>query len=267
MKVKANKALSQHFLFSADICDKIVASGPDIKGRVVVEIGPGHGSLTAAILKRQPQHLFLIEKDHQLASKLAAIYHHHEHVSVIDGDAQKIQIAKLSQQKVFIISNLPYNVGTELLCDWLCNSIGNIAHMTLMLQKEVVERICASKHASNYGRLSILCQFLAKCNKTFDVDAQFFTPPPKVTSSILQVSPFDLNLDEQLFKLFRSIITMAFSSRRKMLRKALIKFLDQQDFKALNIDSSIRPQDLSVQDFWHIAELCHAKILALKDVG
>jgi 16S rRNA (adenine1518-N6/adenine1519-N6)-dimethyltransferase len=100
--------------------------------------------------------------------------------------------------------------------------------MTLMLQKEVVDRICASQHASNYGRLSILCQFLAKCSQSFDVDAQFFTPSPKVTSSIVQVEPLDFDLDQQLFKSLRNVITVAFSSRRKMLRKALVNFLDQQ---------------------------------------
>ena len=264
MKIKANKALGQHFLFSREICDSIVSSAPRIQGAVVIEIGPGHGSLTSAILQQQPKHLFMIEKDKLLAVKLKAMYQDRDDVSVICADALKINIAQLSSQKVIIISNLPYNIGTELLCDWLCHASDRISHMTLMLQKELVERVCALKTSPNYGRLSVLCQLLAKCSKSFDVDAKLFTPPPKVTSSILQIEPLDLHLDQELFKLFQQILRIAFSARRKMLRKALGDFFNEDDFYSLNIPATLRPQDLSSADFWRIAAFYKAKVAALK---
>jgi 16S rRNA (adenine1518-N6/adenine1519-N6)-dimethyltransferase len=253
MKVQAKKSLGQHFLFDQNICAAIVSSCIPIAGEVVVEVGPGHGSLTKAILQKEPKQLFLIEKDHLLAEKLKEQYSHSKQVTVIEGDAMKVNMRTLTDEQFIIISNLPYNVGTQLLCDWLCYSRDAIKHMTLMLQKEVIDRICALTRTKDYGRLSILCQLLADCQKSFDVGPQYFTPPPKVTSSIVQISPIQREFAKEEFKIFQNVLRSAFSSRRKMLKSALKDFLKEDDFLKLNIAPSLRPEELSVEEFWSIA--------------
>jgi 16S rRNA (adenine1518-N6/adenine1519-N6)-dimethyltransferase len=173
----------------------------------------------------------------------------------------KVNLRALVEGKFIVISNLPYNVGTQLLCDWLVNLRDAIVHMTLMLQKEVIERICATPKTKDYGRLSILCQQLARCHKSFDVGPEYFTPPPKVTSSIVQISPFQVELPKEEFKTFENVLRTAFSSRRKMLKSALKGFLSEQDFADLKINQALRPEDLTVDEFWRIAKFCSTKRL------
>jgi 16S rRNA (adenine1518-N6/adenine1519-N6)-dimethyltransferase len=254
MKIKAKKSLGQHFLFDKNICDAIVSSSIAITDRVVLEVGPGYGTLTKAILDKNPKHLFLIEKDTNLVQHLNQLYSNASNVTIIEQDALKVNLNNLSDEKMVVIANLPYNVGTELLCDWLCHSRHKLEHLTLMLQKEVVERICSQPKTKNYGRLSILCQFLALCNKSFDVGAEVFTPPPKVTSSILQITPLQKEFNEEEFRMFQNILRAAFSSRRKMIKTALKTFLSEEDFANLKITTSKRPEDLDVQTFWDIAQ-------------
>jgi 16S rRNA (adenine1518-N6/adenine1519-N6)-dimethyltransferase len=259
MQVKAKKSLGQHFLFDQNICSAIVASSVPITDKIVVEVGPGYGTLTRAILEKNPRHLFLIEKDTQLVERLRELYRDASNVTIIESDALKVNLRGLTDQQIVVISNLPYNVGTELLCDWLCHVRAQIEHLTLMLQKEVVDRICATSRAKDYGRLSILCQFLATCNKSFDVGPEHFTPPPKVTSAILQVAPLNVEFDLKTFKIFQNVLRAAFSSRRKMIKSALKSFLSAEDFVTLNLLNTVRPEELIVDDFWRIADLVQKK--------
>jgi 16S rRNA (adenine1518-N6/adenine1519-N6)-dimethyltransferase len=254
MKIKAKKSLGQHFLFDKNICSAIVSSSIPINNKMIVEVGPGYGTLTEAILKQNPKHLFLIEKDSKLAEHLGQKYAGINNVTVIEQDALKVNLNNLCDDKIIIIANLPYNVGTELLCNWLCYLRPKIEHLTLMLQKEVVERICAEPRTKNYGRLSILCQFLAKVTKDFDVEAAAFTPPPKVESSIVQISPLELELNKDEFKLFQQVIRTAFSAKRKMIKTALKSFLSSTDFISLKIDDNKRPEELDVNNFWQITK-------------
>lgn len=259
MKISAKKSLGQHFLFDKDICNAIVLSAGSIKGKVVVEIGPGHGDLTDAILTQIPERLVLIEKDNTLAAKLKDKYQSYPNVEVIHNDALKVDLTALGA-KICIIANLPYNIGTKLVCNWLCYCADIIEHMTLMLQKEVVDRICAPKNTKDYGRLSILCQLLADCGKSFDVDPKFFTPPPKVTSSIVQIRPLKRQIEPIMLKLFEKIACVAFSARRKMLRKGLKAFLSEDDFNIIKILPTDRPENLAPDEFLRIANFYYPKL-------
>lgn len=250
--MKAKKSLGQHFLQDEHICDDIVASSCSIIGKTIIEVGPGYGALTDSILKKNPAKLILIEKDKMLAAYLLTKYRDADNVTLLQEDAFRVNIPDLVKEKCVIISNLPYNIASKLICNWLIPGVKeHIEHLTLMMQKEVVERICAESNNKNYGRLSIFCQIAANVEKSFNVPKEAFKPIPKVTSSIFQAKPNNLEVAPEVFKKFEQVLRMCFSKRRKMLKSILD--LSEEDFKHLSISPSQRPETLSPQDFLNIA--------------
>jgi 16S rRNA (adenine1518-N6/adenine1519-N6)-dimethyltransferase len=139
-----------------------------------------------------------------------------------------------------------------MLCDWLFYAQESVTSMTLMLQREVIERICAEPGGKDYGRLSILCQLLSKCYKSFDVGPESFTPAPKVVSSIVQIIPNNL-MPKDEFKILQTVLQAAFCARRKMLKSSLQKLLSPQEFTILGIDATARAQNLTPQDYARVA--------------
>ena len=254
MQFKAKKSLGQHFLFHKDLCSQIVASSAPIAGKVVVEVGPGYGTLSQAILAKNPSAFFMIEKDAKLAALLKDKYCSFPNATVIHADALRVDLMSLTHENIVIISNLPYNIGTQLVCNWLGSLSGRIEHMTLMLQKEVVSRICGTPGSANYGRLSLFCQLLADCVKDFDVPAHYFTPPPQVMSAILQITPKNQSVDTQVLANFEKIIKAAFIARRKIIKSSLRDFFTAPELERLGIDPTIRPQDLWAEQFWLLAQ-------------
>jgi 16S rRNA (adenine1518-N6/adenine1519-N6)-dimethyltransferase len=250
--IKAKKSLGQHFLCDRNICSSIINSSIAIHQKVVVEIGPGYGALTSEILAKNPKHLFLIEKDRDLAARLRLLHANNTQVTLIQGDALCVSLSSLSDEKVVIISNLPFNIGTKLLKNWLCNEREQIYHLTLMMQKEVADRVCAPVGDKDYGRLSILCQFLAKTEKSFDVPKEAFLPQPKVISSILQITPFTKTVNLEEFNLLQEILRAAFSLKRKAIKTSLKAFLSSQDFLTIGIACSEIPRKLTIEDFLKI---------------
>jgi len=251
--MKAKKSLGQHLLQDEHICDGIVASSCNITGKTVIEVGPGYGALTNSILKKNPKRLILIEKDKMLSAFLLTKYRDAQNVTLLQEDALRIKIPDLVKEKCVIISNLPYNIASKLICNWLMPGIKEyIEHLTLMMQKEVVERICAEHNNKDYGRLSIFCQIAADVENSFDVPKEAFKPMPKVTSSILQAKPNDLVIESEVFKKFEQVLRMCFSKRRKMLKGILD--LSEEDFKNLSISPSQRPETLSPKDFLNISK-------------
>lgn len=251
--VKLNKALGQNFLFDLNLTDKIVRQSIPTAS-TIIEIGPGPGSLTRSILKNKSGIVYAIDKDIQsenMLSELKMIYK--DRLKIITDDALNFPIWKLGKAPRQVIANLPYNVGTKMLITWLKN-IQNFDLLTLMFQKEVAERIVAKPGSKNYGRLSILTNWLTQSSKLFDIPCEAFIPKPKVNSSVIQLKPLAKPVYNVSFDSLEKITHMAFSQKRKMLKTSLKKIDGENILKNLNISPKLRPENLSVIDFCKIAK-------------
>ena len=252
-KVKINKALGQNFLFDLNLTNKIVKQSKPIAS-TIIEVGSGPGSLTRSILKNKSAIVYAIDKDIQsekMLSDLKTIYK--DKLKIIIGDALNYPIWDLGEAPRQVIANLPYNVGTKMLITWL-KYIQNFDLLTLMFQKEVAERIVAKPGSKNYGRLSILINWLTKSSKLFDVPSEAFIPRPKVNSSVIQLKPLSKPLYDVSFESLEKITHMAFSQKRKMLKTSLKKINGEKILEDLNISPNLRPENLSIIDFCRIAE-------------
>ena len=197
--IKINKSLGQNFLFDINLTDKIVKRSLPIR-TTVIEVGPGPGCLTRSILKQEPNIVFAIDKDVQskkMLNDLKKIYNNK--LEIIIDDALHYPIWNLGNAPRQIIANLPYNIGTKMLISWL-KHINQFDMMTLMFQKEVADRIIAKPGSKQYGRLSILTNWLTKTNKVFDIPNTAFFPPPKVKSSVVQLIPYEKPLFDVNFE-------------------------------------------------------------------
>lgn len=246
------KALGQNFLLDENITHKVASAAGNLKGHRVIEIGPGPGGLTRAILDLGAEEVIAIEMDKRCIAALENL--HEPRLNIIENDALNIDFSQFlnSDKPTKIIANLPYNIGTELLFKWL-PLIDRIESLTLMFQKEVVDRIVAVPNTKDYGRLSIMIQWLANAKKAFDLPPHVFTPAPKVTSSVVHIVPKKAPLTVEL-KHMESLVKQAFSMRRKML-KSTLKGIDPSIFDAANIDPKRRAETLSIQEFIALAEL------------
>lgn len=250
--IAPQKRLGQNFIFDASLCERIVRSAPKIEGKHVIEIGPGPAGLTRAILASNPSKLTVIEKDKRCIALLQDIQKVYPNLTIIEGDALEIPISQITNTKTIIISNLPYNIGTELVFRWL-EDAKLIESMTLMLQKEVVERICAKHSTKAYGKLSVMCQIMAHVHKEFDVSPKAFYPPPKVHSSIVNIKPLEQLLSPNIIEKIREITHFAFTARRKMIRGSL-KFIPEQIFTDLGIEMTTRAENISPDLYSAIAK-------------
>ena len=251
--VKIHKSLGQNFLFDINLTDKIVNKSLPIKS-TVIEVGPGPGCLTRSILKKEPNILFAIDKDFQskiMLDDLKKVYK--EKLEIIIEDALNYPIWNLGESPRQVIANLPYNTGTKMLILWL-KYINHFDMITLMFQKEVADRIIAKPGSKQYGRLSILTNWLTKSTKLFDIPNSAFFPPPKVKSTVIQLIPYKKPLYKVTFKSLERITQMAFSQRRKMLKSSLKEINGEDILTSLNISPNMRPEELSVVDFCRIAE-------------
>jgi len=254
--LSASKALGQNFLFDEQLLDRIAAIPGELAGKAVLEIGPGPGGLTRALL-RAGARVTTIEMDRRCLPALAEL----ESVfpgklQVIEGDALKLDHGELMADEAFaVVANLPYNVGTELFTRWLSGEAWppRWTSLTLMFQEEVARRIVAAPGTSAYGRLSVLSQWRSEARLAMKVHRSAFTPPPKVMSAIIHVVPGPMPEGVSAGVLSR-VTEAAFGQRRKMLRqslKGLPGALDALD--ALGIDSQRRAETLSVSEFVAIA--------------
>lgn len=256
------KNLGQNFIFDLNVTSKIVRHSGDLKGRLVIEVGPGVGSLSRPILLGDPEKLIVIEKDDRtlpILSELKEIAG--EKLEIISDDALNIDYRKIKEQynlPLKIIANLPYNVGTELLLCWL-DDIDIFESLTLMFQREVAERICAKPSDEAYGRLSIISNLLCDCKIQFDVPPTVFFPQPKVFSSVVSIIPYPKpKYDVDLGKL-KNLTRHAFSQRRKSIRNSLKPAFPNDDIvevlNKLNIDSNLRAENLTIEQFCQLANL------------
>ena len=248
-----NKALSQNFLFDLNLTDKIVKKS-NATTPTIIEVGPGPGSLTRSILKNKSGVVYTIDKDFQSKKMLADLEEiYNERLKVIIEDALHYPVWNLGKAPRQIIANLPYNVGTKMLITWLKN-IQNFDLLTLMFQKEVAERIVAKPGTKNYGRLSILTNWLTKSSKLFDIPSEAFIPKPKVKSTVIQLKPLSKPLYDVPFESLEKLTHLAFSQKRKMIKTSLKKIIGEKILEELNICPSLRPENLSIVQFCKIAK-------------
>ena len=256
----ARKALGQNFLLDLNLTQKIARSAGPLEDVTVIEVGPGPGGLTRAILSLGAKKVIAIERDSRCLPALAEIGEHYPgRLEVIEGDALKANFAELAPDgPVKIIANLPYNVGTQLLINWLIPEDGRWPpfweSLTLMFQKEVGLRIVASEEDDHYGRLGVLAGWRTEARMVFDVPPQAFTPPPKVTSSVVHLIPRPSPLPCDVAKLER-VTQAAFGQRRKMLRQSLKPLGGEALLNKAGIDPARRAETLSVEEFVGLANL------------
>lgn len=250
------KALGQNFLFDLNLTGKIARAAGPLKGFTIFEIGPGPGGLTRALLEQGAERVVAIERDPRCLPVLEEISRHYPgKLEVVEGDALKVDLAALADgAPAKIVANLPYNVGTQLLINWLTVDPGAPfwSSMTLMFQKEVGQRIIAAPGSNHYGRLGVLSGWLSHADILFDVPPQAFTPPPKVTSSVVQLVPRADPLPCELTKLER-VTQAAFGQRRKMLRQSLKPLGGEVLLASVGIDPARRAETLSVKEFCALA--------------
>jgi 16S rRNA (adenine1518-N6/adenine1519-N6)-dimethyltransferase len=254
----AKKSLGQNFILDKNFTDKIARAAGDLSNITVLEVGPGPGSLTRSILDCGAKKLVAIEKDQRCLEALKELQEFYgERLEIINEDALKLDEAEFfkNENKIKIIANLPYNIGTVLLFKWLKNS-QKISSMTLMLQKEVVERIVAKRGENHYGRLAVMVNFLCETKMLFTVNKSVFTPPPKVTSAIVQIIPREKPLADVEFSKLEKVVAAAFNQRRKMLRSSLKSIFENVE-EVLNncgIKPEKRAEELTIEEFCKIAK-------------
>lgn len=261
-ELMAKKSLGQNFLLDHNITDKIVRLSmqeqqiSSLKEENFLEVGPGPGGLTQAVLRQNPQSLTAIEMDERCLNILAEIKKSYPQLQIINGDALLYDYAKKAQAdgRFHIISNLPYNISVPLLTSWL-KQIQCFKSLTLMFQKEVGERILAQSSNKEYGRLSVISQLQCQVVKLFDLPPTCFVPAPKIWSSVLLFMPKEKTLSVELFEEIEKLTGLAFSMRRKMIRQSLKNIPNiGQIFEELNIAPTLRAEDLSPEDYLRIAK-------------
>lgn len=255
--LEPRKALGQNFLLDLNLTRRIARQADLADGRPVVEIGPGPGGLTRALLAEGASHVFAVEKDPRCIPALHAIADSAPgRLTVIEGDALAIDLAGLAGGPFRIVANLPYNVGTQILLDLVTVADWPPAwvELVLMFQKEVAQRIVAGARDDHFGRLGVLCGWRTEAEILFDVSREAFTPPPKVTSSIVRIVPRAAPLPASLAAL-ETVTAAAFGQRRKMLRQSLKSVGGEALLVRAGIDPARRAETLEVEEFVRLANL------------
>lgn len=252
----AKKSLGQNFLLDLNLTGKIARVAGDLTQTTVIEVGPGPGGLTRALLANGARKVLAIERDERCLAALAEIAEHYPgRLEVISGDALKTDFAALAgSEPTRIVANLPYNIGTELLVRWLAVADWPPFYMsmTLMFQREVAERIVAPPGSPAYGRLGVLAGWRTEARIAFDVPPQAFTPPPKVTSSVVNLVPRAAPLPADV-RILERVTEAAFGQRRKMLRQSLKSLGGEALLQRVGIDPTRRAETLSVAEFVALA--------------
>ena len=295
-QIATRKSLGQHFLLDGSITDTIVRYAGDLTDVNVIEIGPGPGGLTRSLLKAGAKKLFVIEKDERCVAALEDIKKlAGERLEIITGDALEISLLDIPAPRK-IVANLPYNAGTMMLLNWLDavyrntpppvggrlgggrsleepsqesphpnpppNGEGTFLSMTLMFQKEVAERFVAAPANKDFGRLSVVAQWLCDCRWDMELPPTAFTPPPKVESTVITLTPRPKPLVDVRKDMLEKVVAKAFGQRRKMLRSSLKGLAVPPDLllEKAGIDGSLRAEQLDVVTLCNLAK-CYQEML------
>jgi len=251
--IKAKKSLGQNFLTDRNTLEKIVEA-TSVKHKTILEVGPGTGNLTSFILKKKPKKMIVVEKDYSLAKNLKDVFE--DQLTIINDDILNIKENLLSDEKVTVFGNLPYNISTEILSNWIINLKDDFwfDHLVLMFQKEVADRIIAKYNTSSYGRLSILSNWKLQIKKICDIKPECFSPKPKINSSLLFFSPkkdFHRIKDPKNLEMITRIF---FNQRRKMLKKPFNQIFkgNKNIADKLKINLNLRPQNLNFDTYYKL---------------
>jgi 16S rRNA (adenine1518-N6/adenine1519-N6)-dimethyltransferase len=259
-RLSALKGLGQNFLLDLNLTARIARTAGAVEGHTVIEVGPGPGGLTRALLAAGARKVVAIERDERCLPALDEIAARYPgRLTIVHGDALDTNFNALAEGPTRIVANLPYNIGTELLVRWLTVQSWPpfYASMTLMFQREVAERIIAKPGTESYGRLGVLAGWRTEARIAFDVPPQAFTPPPKVTSSVVHLVPRDKPLPADVKKLGR-VTEAAFGQRRKMLRQSLKSLGGERLLEAAGIDGTRRAETLDIEEFVRLANMFEA---------
>jgi 16S rRNA (adenine1518-N6/adenine1519-N6)-dimethyltransferase len=251
--IKAKKSLGQNFLVDKNIIDKIINTIP-ITDSEILEVGPGTGNLTREILKKSPSKMYLIEKDTLLSESLNEIVD--ERVKIFNEDILKFNENSLSKNKIKVFGNLPYNISTEILSNWITNLKEEcwFTDLVLMFQKEVADRIIAQSNTSAYGRLSILANWRLNINKICDISPESFSPRPKIQSTLIHFTPKKKFVEIKDPINLEKITRIFFSHRRKMLKKPFNQIFNGKVdlLNKFNLDLNLRPQNLDFDTYYKL---------------
>ena len=254
--IKAKKSLGQNFLIDENIITKI-SEIVKIENESILEVGPGTGNLTLSLLKKKPKKFFVIEKDNDLVFVLNKKFG--DKIDIINDDILKFNENSLYDQPLLVFGNLPYNISTEILCKWILNSNNRnlwFSNLVLMFQKEVADRIISKYNSSSYGRLSVLANWKLNIKKIIDIKPNSFSPKPKVESTLLFFSPKKNFLQLKNPYNLEKITRIFFNHRRKMIKKPFNQLFPKNSdiLNRLNIDLSLRPQNLNFETYYKITE-------------
>jgi 16S rRNA (adenine1518-N6/adenine1519-N6)-dimethyltransferase len=254
----ARKGLGQNFLLDLNLTRRIARAALPLEGHTVIEVGPGPGGLTRALLSEGAEKVIAVETDKRAIPALEEIAAAFPgRLSIVGADALKVNWPAIAEGHTKVVANLPYNVATPLLVGWLTAEPWPpwYLSMTLMFQKEVADRIVAQPGSKSFGRLSVLAQWRSRAVKLFDVDRRAFTPSPKVTSSVVQIAPVTPAMPGCKRRALERVTAAAFGQRRKMLRSSLKTLAADTEavLAKAGIDPRLRAEQLEVGDFCRLA--------------
>jgi len=256
--LRAKKELGQNFLLDLNLTARIARVAAPLEAATIIEVGPGPGGLTRALLAEGARKVIAIERDERALPALAEIAAAYPgRLEIISGDALEMDYAKLADGPTKLVSNLPYNIGTELLTRWLTVEPWPpfFESLTLMFQREVAERIVAKPGDDAYGRLGVLCGWRTEARIAFNVGREAFTPPPKVTSTVVHLRPRELT-DGVRARDLEAVTRAAFGQRRKMVRQSLKSLGVPMEplLAAAGLEGSERAEELPVETFLKLAK-------------
>lgn len=261
----ADKKLGQHFLLDLNVTRRIARAALPLDQGSVIEVGPGPGGLTRALLELGAQRLIAIEKDHRCRSALEELRAScGDRLRLIEADALALDLAQLGPEPRRIVANLPYNIATPLLINWLRSLRANPGYldlMVLMFQSEVAGRLVAAPNSKSYGRLSVITQWLCRAEVLFQLPGRAFTPEPKVASAVVRLAPHRLANhpgpgSSPAFEDIEKVTAAAFGQRRKMLRQSLKSLVEDPValLRQAGLDATRRAETLSVAEFCTLAD-------------
>lgn len=256
--LSARKQLGQNFLLDLNLTDKIARSAGPLADMCVIEVGPGPGGLTRSLLANGARRVIAIEQDERCVAALQdVVAAYPNRLTIVGGDALKLNLGEFAEGPTCVVSNLPYNISTALLTGWLTAEQWPswFAHLTLMFQREVAQRIAAPPGGKAYGRLSVLAQWRTTVQKLFDIDPRAFTPPPKVTSSLMHFAPIADPTPTCPLHALERVTAAAFGQRRKMLRSSLKGLVAEPAafLKDAGIPDNLRAEQVDVAGFCRLA--------------
>ncbi len=255
--LNARHRLGQHFLLDLNLTARIARVAGDLRNTDVIEVGPGPGGLTRALLRAGARRVIAVERDDRCIAALGDLVDAAAgRLEIVSDDALKTDTVAMTSPPRRVVANLPYNISTPLLLGWLREAPA-FASLTLMFQREVADRLVAQPRTKAYGRLSILAQRIADTRRDFNVSRDAFTPPPKVMSTVVTLTPRGVPITAGEFSALEAVTAAAFGQRRKMLRSSLA-VLDI-DPASIGIDATRRAEELSVEEFCALAGLFQAK--------